>query len=179
MVVIVIIGILAVALLPRVIGAPSKARDVTRKTDLNNIIDALELYSTDVGYYPGTLSNSVNCLGGSDAVAAAIDDYLQEVPTDPSGLTSFTTCTTGGYYAYRPLPAQNGGTTATNYILVANLEGPATAVADDVYCTASSTTYLALSGNNYRSYATALSTLNGLTACGTSTYTNGYYVVLK
>jgi prepilin-type N-terminal cleavage/methylation domain-containing protein len=41
LIVIAIIGILAVALLPSVLGAPSRARDASIKADINNIIAVL------------------------------------------------------------------------------------------------------------------------------------------
>ena len=54
LIVITIIGILAVALLPSVLGAPARARDAARKADINNIIAALETYNSDHQQYPQT-----------------------------------------------------------------------------------------------------------------------------
>lgn len=172
MIVIVIIGILAVALLPRVIGAPAKARDVTRKTDLADLVNALELYAVDTGSYPlGGTSFTSTCLTGSDSVSLLIDDYLQEFPTDPTGLSSETSCT--GYY-YVPLTQSGTGSSATNYLLVANLEGVSTAASDDVVCTSSESVYP--TDTAMSSYTDAESDLDGM-ACGTNT--NAFYVVLK
>lgn len=171
MIVIVIIGILAVALLPRVIGAPAKARDVTRKTDIADIINALELYAADVGSYPlGGATPTNTCLTGADAVALLIDDYLQEFPTDPTGLSSQSGCS--GYY-YVPLTQSGTGSSATNYALIANLEGVVTAAADDIFCTSGETSYPSVS--SMTSYTAAETYLD--TACGTNT--NAFYVVLK
>ena len=51
-IVIVIIGILSAALLPKVIGIQARARDVQRRTDAQTIATALMLYYTDNKIYP-------------------------------------------------------------------------------------------------------------------------------
>lgn len=77
LIVITIIGILAVALLPSVLGAPARARDAARKADLNNIIAALETYNSDNQDYP---DNDLCMVDGS-----ILDDYFQggTPPADP------------------------------------------------------------------------------------------------
>lgn len=52
LIVITIIGILAAALLPSILGAPARARDAGRKGDLNSVIAALETYNGDNQDYP-------------------------------------------------------------------------------------------------------------------------------
>ncbi|MFC1747984.1 type II secretion system protein [Pseudomonadota bacterium] len=52
LIVITIIGILAAALLPSILGAPARARDTARKADLNNVIAAIETYNSDFQGYP-------------------------------------------------------------------------------------------------------------------------------
>lgn len=47
LIVIVIIGILVGALIPRLNDLQSRARDTTRKTDLKRIFDANEIYMAD------------------------------------------------------------------------------------------------------------------------------------
>jgi prepilin-type N-terminal cleavage/methylation domain-containing protein len=107
LIVITIIGILAVALLPSVLGAPARARDAARKADLNNIIAALETYNSDNQKYPDTDI----CFDGT---TTTIDAYFQggKAPNDPQGkgLGGTTTETCKGYY-YCPLdgnPASYG-----------------------------------------------------------------------
>jgi prepilin-type N-terminal cleavage/methylation domain-containing protein len=46
-VVMIVIGILAVAIIPRLQGVQTKARDTQRKTDLATIRTALEVYAID------------------------------------------------------------------------------------------------------------------------------------
>ena len=57
LIVISIIGILTVALLPRVQGAQASARNTARKADLNQIATALATYNGDNGRYPETLED--------------------------------------------------------------------------------------------------------------------------
>jgi len=52
LIVIVIIGILVAALVPRFSGAQSKARDIARKSNLAQISTALAVYANDNGIYP-------------------------------------------------------------------------------------------------------------------------------
>ena len=71
LIVIVIIGILAVALLPKILGAPARARDAARKADLNQILTGVEVYYNDNLKYPAALSD----------VAPLMKN--QAVPVDP------------------------------------------------------------------------------------------------
>ncbi|OQB40971.1 MAG: hypothetical protein BWY04_01128 [candidate division CPR1 bacterium ADurb.Bin160] len=48
LIVIVIIGILAAAIIPRLNSARSRANDVARKADLNQVANALITYQLDV-----------------------------------------------------------------------------------------------------------------------------------
>lgn len=100
LIVITIIGILAVALLPSVLGAPARARDAARKADLNNIIAAIETYNSDNQSYP---TGAAICFDGT---ANALDSYFQgaKAPNDPQGkgLSGDTSGACDGYY-YCPL----------------------------------------------------------------------------
>jgi prepilin-type N-terminal cleavage/methylation domain-containing protein len=115
LIVITIIGILAVALVPRITGGPAKARDASRKADLQQIATALEFYADD---------NSGSYLAGNQCIsdAAELGDYLTTVPSDPTGAVA-PGC--AGGYGYR---AVSGG-----YLLFATLEGNATATGEGIY----------------------------------------------
>lgn len=107
LIVITIIGILAAALLPQVLGAPARARDASRVADLNQIVTALETYATDNdGNYPAATSG---CLG------TVLDSYFQggDTPSDPQGNGSGT-CADD--YGYCPVSSPN------NYVLSAAME---------------------------------------------------------
>ncbi len=54
LIVIVIIGILAAALVPRLISVQGRARDTKRKADLQQIGSALAIYKTDNATFPAT-----------------------------------------------------------------------------------------------------------------------------
>lgn len=142
LIVITIIGILAVALLPRITAGPSKARDAQRKADLQQIATALTLYADDnSGRYPwyststtaaGCIATYATYLAPTSSTAAS---YMVSVPTDPK--TSATkTCTTGGY-GYLP--------TTDGFILEAALEN-AGATGTGIYET--STFYSKLSSSS-------------------------------
>lgn len=59
LIVIVIIGILAAALIPRLTGVQSRARDVARKADISQISTALTTYQLDNGSYVTTWTSSI------------------------------------------------------------------------------------------------------------------------
>jgi general secretion pathway protein G len=54
LIVIVIIGVLATALIPRLTQVQGRARDTARKTGLQQILTALVTYQSDYGQYPGS-----------------------------------------------------------------------------------------------------------------------------
>jgi len=90
LIVITIIGILSVALVPRIVGGPSKARDAQRMADLQQIATALELYAQDHG---GAYPVGPICV----ANLAALNAYMTNIPNDPKGLAA-KTCGTGYVY---------------------------------------------------------------------------------
>ena len=97
LIVIVIIGILALLIVPNVLSAPKKSRDTKRKTDLRAVKQSLEEYYVDNSVYPATLN---------DLVTAG---NMQSVPTDPKNVSPYV-------YTYT---AANSNTT---YTLTACLE---------------------------------------------------------
>lgn len=115
LIVIAIIGILASISFVALNGARTQGRDSRRKSDLETIRSALELYKADCNQYPASSSwpsvgNALTgtCTGGSNT-------YLQKRPGDPSGSTF-------GIYVYTPLPAT--GPPYTTYTLCSGLEDP-------------------------------------------------------
>ncbi|MDL1981973.1 MAG: type II secretion system major pseudopilin GspG [Deltaproteobacteria bacterium] len=54
MVVIIILGILAMYVMPRIMGRPDEARQVKARLDMASLETALKLYKLDNGVYPGT-----------------------------------------------------------------------------------------------------------------------------
>ena len=62
MIVIVIIGILATLLIPRIMERPEEARRVKAKMDIKAIESALKLYKIDCGSYPTTEQGLISLL---------------------------------------------------------------------------------------------------------------------
>ena len=116
LIVVVIIGILAAALIPKLTGAQSRARDTARIADANQIATALTMYFNDKGEYP-KINSSRYCarLSGTNNNGAFPEDfsnYMPEIPKDPqverphygSKEGSNNYCT--WYYAYADLKNQ-------------------------------------------------------------------------
>lgn len=92
LIVITIIGILAVALVPRITGGQDKARDAKRKADLQQLATAIELYADDNGgSYPSVSSDT--CIED----LSEITSYMNSVPQDPSYDSSYTSSDSGAY----------------------------------------------------------------------------------
>jgi general secretion pathway protein G len=87
MVVVVILGILAVLIVPRVVGRTDEARAVAAKQDVATLMQALRLYRLDNGRYP-TNEQGLGALvekPGRDPVPANWKPYLDKLPKDPWG----------------------------------------------------------------------------------------------
>lgn len=89
MVVVVILGILAVIIVPKVMSRPEQARMVKVKQDILAIQSALDLYKLDNGFYPNT-DQGLQALVTKPTIQPVprnwkSDGYLQEVPMDPWG----------------------------------------------------------------------------------------------
>jgi general secretion pathway protein G len=106
LIVIVIIGILAAALIPRLTGIQERARDTARQAAVNQLNSAVQLYSVDnAGAYPNALNATI-----LDA------SYLNEFPTNGGfGSAAVASCTrnNGDLFAYG---------TGAGYAITAGLE---------------------------------------------------------
>ena len=89
MVVVVILGILAVLIVPRVLGRSDEARQAAAKHDIATIMQSLKLYKLDNGRYP-TNDQGLQALVTKPTSAPAPSNwkpYLDKVPKDPWGNT--------------------------------------------------------------------------------------------
>ena len=87
MVVIMILGVLAALVVPRVISRPDEARVVAAKQDIAQIMQALKLYRLDNARYP-TTEQGLQALAqrpSSGPVPNNWKSYLDKVPNDPWG----------------------------------------------------------------------------------------------
>jgi len=119
-VVIMIIGILSATILPKIMGAPARARDTGRVAELDSLALALEVYYVDNGSYPPSTGECLDpgSTTTTDVSYLLIDgDYLREsaFPTDPSSTSTTAGLCTGndaGFYYYESLTSKgipNGG----------------------------------------------------------------------
>jgi general secretion pathway protein G len=111
MIVISIIALLTGIIVANLTSSKARSRDAQRVSDLNQIQLALEQYFDRCGQYPiadsnGMPSTSSSCSGG----VITISSYISKIPQDPSN---------GQKYLY----VANNGTTPTDYVLHASLEG--------------------------------------------------------
>ena len=87
MVVIVILGVLASLVVPRVMSRPDEARVVAAQQDIATLMQALRLYKLDNLHYP-TTAQGLRALverPGGEPVPQNWKPYLERLPTDPWG----------------------------------------------------------------------------------------------
>ncbi len=87
MVVVVILGILAALVVPKIINRPDEARVVKAKQDILSIQSALDLYKLDNGVYPTTDQGLLALVEkpSSNPVPNNWQSYLKSLPKDPWG----------------------------------------------------------------------------------------------
>jgi general secretion pathway protein G len=89
MVVVVILGILAALVVPRIIGRPDEARAIAAKQDIASLMQALKLYRLDNQRYPVT-EQGLQALIVQPATAPLAPNwkaggYIERLPNDPWG----------------------------------------------------------------------------------------------
>jgi len=89
MVVIVILGVLAALIVPRVLDRPDEARAVAAKSDIATIVQALKLYRLDNQRYP-TAEQGLAALVAKPELPPLPPNwkpggYLEKLPKDPWG----------------------------------------------------------------------------------------------
>ena len=87
MVVVVILGILAALVVPKIINRPDEARVVKAKQDILSIQSALDLYKLDNGTYPSTDQGLLALVDkpSSNPIPSNWQPYLKSLPKDPWG----------------------------------------------------------------------------------------------
>lgn len=89
MVVVVIIGILAMVVVPSIISRPDEARMVRAKQDVSTLVQAMDLYRLDNGFYPSQ-EQGLQALTVKPTVEPIPrnwnpEGYLRALPQDPWG----------------------------------------------------------------------------------------------
>jgi general secretion pathway protein G len=105
--VLVIIGLLAAVVVPRVLGRTAQARRARAAADLEILAQALEGYRLDVGTYP-TTAQGLDALVRFPALPPQParwrpDGYLPAVPRDPWGRPYEYACPDGRHVSLRSL----------------------------------------------------------------------------
>ena len=85
MIAVVILGLLATIIMPRILNRPEQARRMKAKVDIRSIESALDLFKTDTGRFP-TTSEGLEVLVSNPGIKGYNTDcYLNKVPSDPWG----------------------------------------------------------------------------------------------
>jgi prepilin-type N-terminal cleavage/methylation domain-containing protein len=125
LVVISIIGVLATLLLANVSGVRERGRDAQRKSDINQIQKALEIYKASLSApaYPAT---------GFAALATTVENSsaMQKVPHDPKCGWDGASCTSSWPDYLFIKPSADGDSDTLTYDLVACLENKSDASKD-------------------------------------------------
>nr|VFK27467.1 MAG: general secretion pathway protein G [Candidatus Kentron sp. MB]VFK28611.1 MAG: general secretion pathway protein G [Candidatus Kentron sp. MB]VFK74320.1 MAG: general secretion pathway protein G [Candidatus Kentron sp. MB] len=85
MVVVVILGILAAIVVPKVMDRPDAARIVKAEQDIRALENALSLYRLDNFRYPTTDEGLNALVSGANNRTAKSSGYISRVPKDPWG----------------------------------------------------------------------------------------------
>ncbi len=97
-----IIAILAGLSLTAFVGSRKTARDARRKSDIEQVRSALELYRSDNGYYPNTGVGVWT--NASNLAVLETGEYISEIPSDPASTNPYAyialNLVGGRYYGY-------------------------------------------------------------------------------
>jgi len=85
MIVIVILGLLATIIMPRILSRPEQARRMKAKVDIRSIEAALGLFKTDTSRFPTTSEGLAALVTDPGIKGYNSDAYLDKVPSDPWG----------------------------------------------------------------------------------------------
>lgn len=134
LIVVVIIGILAAAILPRLQGAQGATRDVAREKGLSDLSSAIEMYSTALGEYPKAVDQTSTAKPATKEAAKSLTmplvtqrQYLKDMPMDPqksskivlkNGNNDVAFSDNSYYYTL----ISKGGNAASAYVLATKVE---------------------------------------------------------
>lgn len=172
LIVIAIIGILAVALLPTILGAPAKGRDAARIANLNAIVTSIEGANVDGTAYPtGTvcIGNIPSTTPPTVTTATFVTSHQKffqggTFPSDPLNNSSAFTGCAAGQYIYKKVTDATALAAGRNYFLAAVVENPGNANA----------TFAAVNATT-----TSIPALSAPTTCGGASAATCAFVVIK
>lgn len=85
MIVVVILGLLATTVMPKILSKPDQARQTKAAVDIRSIQSALALFKTDTGRFPTTAEGLQALVANPGLKGFDPDGYLERVPADPWG----------------------------------------------------------------------------------------------
>jgi len=85
MIVVVILGLLATIIMPRILNRPEQVRRMKAKVDIRSIESALALFKTDTGRFPTTSEGFEALVSDPGIKGYDSNGYLDKVPFDPWG----------------------------------------------------------------------------------------------
>jgi general secretion pathway protein G len=85
MIVVVILGLLATTVMPKILSRPDQARQAKAAVDIRSMQSALALFKTDTGRFPTTAEGLQALVVNPGLKNFDSDGYLDRVPTDPWG----------------------------------------------------------------------------------------------
>jgi general secretion pathway protein G len=85
MIVVVILGLLATMVMPKILSKPDQARRTKAMVDIRSIQSALAMFKTDTGRFPTTAEGLQALVTNPGIAGYDKDGYLERVPTDPWG----------------------------------------------------------------------------------------------
>jgi general secretion pathway protein G len=135
LIVIVIIGILALLIIPNITSAPKKARDTKRKTDITTLRKGLEEYFVNNNVYPAS-SGSIGAVGVLAELQAGTAPIVKTLPLDPKNASPYT-------YVYTP--ANSNSTYTLTACLENDQDASANVIAPVAPCTTK--TFQVVNGN--------------------------------
>lgn len=140
LIVIVIVGILAAALIPRLVGVQERARDTARKADLNQVGSAISTYELDNGKLPTTADATDPKPLSLDLIKEALAPYLKSVPKDPKNLTIVWCEGSAWQYYFTPI-VKNSNPNGSFAIIAAVEQAGAANFISDGTCLGTESTY--------------------------------------
>ena len=135
LIVIVIIGILALLIIPNITSAPKKARDTKRKTDITTLRKGLEEYFVNNNVYPSS-SGTVGTGGVLAELTVGTAPIVKTLPTDPKNASP---------YVYVYTPANSNSTYTLNACLENDQDNGSNVIAAVAPCTTK--TFQVVNGN--------------------------------
>ncbi len=97
-----ILGILAAVAVSSYTSVNKRSRDSKRKSDIEQVRSALEMYRSDNGFYPAVDTTGFG--NASDLTSYLVSSYMPSIPSDPTSTQQYyfyaTNLSGGNYYGY-------------------------------------------------------------------------------